>query len=293
MKNIKYLFIGIIVLLGLFYVLNAYIYNEKQGEDKPVVASVETASFFGVVTSVDLNQMTFDGPGLVTFVTDANETHTTAVASMGRNLCTAKDKIADVYTVEVGDSVKVGGEKAEDGRIVPCMGSGDYLVVTSLYKNNDLGFSFEYEKSPKGYIAQEILSINNPLFAGGVVLTGRSEYEEIKQSLDAREGPPTISVEVYKNTEILSPALWVTKHPKESNSGMMLGATTETTVGGANAVQYTADGLYATNTYVIAHANYMFVLRGAYLDQATSMYIDFQNIVDSFKFLQPTSPSQL
>jgi len=128
MTKITKIIISIVVLLLAFFLIDRFIYNEKQSDDTGV-KQLGTLTLAGTVTGVDVANMTVDGPGVVTFVTEIGETYNIAVASMGRNMCVAKDDIADVYTIEIGDYVSVRGEGNSEGFITPCMDEGDYLRV--------------------------------------------------------------------------------------------------------------------------------------------------------------------
>jgi heat shock protein HslJ len=125
----KYFVIFCLLALVAFLLLSSV--YKKQTVEAPAVVETGTVTYTGTVTAVNLEPMTYDGPGLITFSTDKGEVKTVAAASMGRNLCTAKENVTDVYTIKVGDKIEVRGELSSEGQIVPCMGATDYLKVTT------------------------------------------------------------------------------------------------------------------------------------------------------------------
>ena len=66
----------------------------------------------------------------------------------------------------------------------------------------------------------------------------------------------------------------------------MRGTESEAVVGGANAVYYLVDGLYPTDTYVVAHGDAIYLLAGAYLTVDDQIHHDFEALVDSFTFIE-------
>lgn len=113
-----------VIIIG-FFVVNNYIYNEKQADF--VVG--ETVSRSGEVLAIDLEQVTFDGPVVITLESSDGEVSTIAVPSMGILLCPAhqNNNIGDAFLIKAGDMIDVRGEVSEDGSIVPCSSSDHYL----------------------------------------------------------------------------------------------------------------------------------------------------------------------
>ena len=136
----KLIVVIVLVALGAFFVLNKYIYNEKQA-DVAVGATIEKS---GHILSVDLSQAAFDGPYLL--ILDAGgELFTIAVPSMGLPFCAAytNRNIGDVSLFKAGDEVEVKGILSEEGQIVPCESGEHYLRPTPLVVEN-----FEGEADP-------------------------------------------------------------------------------------------------------------------------------------------------
>lgn len=274
----KYIF-TVIVLLA---VVGSYFAFRDDTTD-----SVDTShpTVTGVASAVDLDQVAFDGPYVVTITdADGNE-HVIEVPSMGIQLCAAADRIASVGDIEVGDTVHVHGIINETGAIVPCESDDHFLIVTGTYTDETSGYQFNYTKSPDGYVLVDT--------TGGISLFDRAEYEAFiaSASLDAREGPPALGVAVYANDENQSAAVWSTENSDLTNEGLAIGAPEEAVVGGANAVYFVADGLWPLHTYVVAHDSKMYVLTAMIPDGRDALLQDFMALVDTFTFVQ--TPDQL
>lgn len=135
MKTTIYILIAALVIIGGFFALNAYIYNEKQMQDQsleqlmdqPVEQASGMIAVSGSVTEVNLDQIAFDGPSLVTLVADDGQSYTIAIPSFGINMCVASDQIVDVQTLSSGDRIEAQGELDSEGYIVPCGDTAHYL----------------------------------------------------------------------------------------------------------------------------------------------------------------------
>lgn len=238
----------------------------------------------GVVTMVNTEQIAFDGPTLVTIRTDVGE-RVIAVPSMGLPLCAAYKQIADVYTLAVGDRVTVNGSINEEGQIVPCEDPTHYLIAYGTMLDATYGYSFEYKKGPDGYVTIEDNQSEDPDFVTGLLLFNKNEYEEFAQATEPREGPPSISLRVYQDSEQLAPLAWAKQHPRESNIELANREPMEDVVGGSKAIRYTADGLYPMDILVVANGKHVYMLSVAYPDGEAPIYSDFLQLVSSFTFI--------
>jgi hypothetical protein len=59
----------------------------------------------------------------------------------------------------------------------------------------------------------------------------------------------------------------------------------EAVVGGANAIRYMADGLYASENIVVAHGDHMYVINGQFMEQNAPIRSDYQALVESIRFI--------
>lgn len=121
------LIIGIILLVllvGGFYFLNTYIYNEKQADTSNLG---QTVTVSGEVLSVDASLATVDGPMMLT----VEETDGTLVniAIPSEQQCAAEANITDVYDVANGDTIEVQGIVTNVGEITPCNSTTHYLRI--------------------------------------------------------------------------------------------------------------------------------------------------------------------
>jgi hypothetical protein len=103
--------------------------DEGSEEDDDEGDEGEDRSVSGIVVSVNLDAIAFDGPAVVTVRTETEGNVEVNVPSFGINLCAAASSIADVYLLKAGDQVEVRGAVSEEGAIVPCESSEHYLRV--------------------------------------------------------------------------------------------------------------------------------------------------------------------
>jgi len=162
-------------------------------------------------------------------------------------------------------------------------------VVLETHEDTEVGFSFQYRTEPDGYTLLELPrdSYTDPAFVKLYTLAPTREYENFIQDTEASEGPPSIGIAVFENTQKQSASVWVDAHPSLSNMGLVTGdVARDEVVGGANAVRYTIDGLYRNDTVAIAHGGYIFLLSGAYLEEGSRIHEDFKTLVTSVTFIQ-------
>lgn len=276
------LIIGILIAVAI--ALGAWYYLTR---DKGEVSGASTRSYSGEVTAVDLTQMASDGPARISFTTSDGRAYVIAVPSMGRPLCAAKDAIAAPEAAAVGDLVEVSGAIAEDGSIVPCESESDYLRIIGVINDTELSVTFPYRKGPNGYVMEPVPARPgaDPDFVKGYTFMLESDYRELQNATEPREGPPTIQMRAYRNPSYLTAALWPGEHPRESNIELALSAPVDTLVGGEGAVRYTADGLYATDTYVVTSGSYIYLFTGAYIDENSVQRTDFNAMIRSVAFI--------
>ena len=159
--------------------------------------------------------------------------------------------------------------------------------VTETIESDEFGYQFTYPRDTYVYIEGE--ESQHADFLSGFMLFDQEEYQEFEESTEPREVPPAIAVRVYDNSDNLSASVWAMQNPRESNSELAFGEPEEAVVGGANATHFVADGLWPINTYVVANGDNVYVLTGMYPDQEAPIYQDFQDIVDSFMFIQTSA----
>lgn len=156
-------------------------------------------------------------------------------------------------------------------------------VRVAHYTDRALGLSFEYRDEPDGYylLKPEQRTSGRLDFVTTFVLTLKSEHDELAQSQGAREGPPTITVLVFKNAKTQEPRVWAEENRAWSNIELALGEVIETTLGGESAIRYRADGLYLSDNLVVAHGDFIFVISGMYPEEGSIIRRDFEPFLRS------------
>ena len=182
-----------------------------------------------------------------------------------------------------------GQDPQKDAERGPVVSDVEALASVETYQDQTYGFAFEYPAGERGYVREEGVPLANEYqdLEQLVVLISADEYAALQSVTGPTETPPTIQVLVFKNELKRSPFVWAQENPQESNIARALGEIEESVVGGANAAHYIADGLYAADTYVVAHGGYIYLLSGMRIDSESKIASDFNALVDSFRFTQP------
>lgn len=281
----KNLLIGggiVLVLVAGFFALNSYIYHEKQ-------SGIERGEVSGRVVEVNRDAVAYDGPSRIVIET-SDGLKTVSVPSMGLPLCAGFENIADPFLIEVGDVVEVTGNVLPEGDIIPCDSLEHYLRVTRVVRDSAAGFTFEF--LPARYVLQTLEqgAYSDPSFIKLYTLMLRSEYEAfVAAQPEATEGPASISVAVFNNTNNESASMWVDNNHSLSNIGLVVGEVNrDAVVSGANAVRYTTDGLYRNEVAVVAHAGFIYMISGAYPSTDSPLFTDFNPFLKSLTFIPPS-----
>lgn len=152
------------------------------------------------------------------------------------------------------------------------------------YSQSDVGLEFDYPEGPEGYVLDERMPVD--LGTGlikNIILT-RTE-DTLYEPPVGGEGPPVILVSVFENTKKQFPRAWADENIQHSNINLIMGEVGEAVVGGANAIRYVADGLYASENIVVAHGDYVYVITGQFIDQASPILRDYEDLVQSVRFI--------
>lgn len=170
----------------------------------------------------------------------------------------------------------------DDSVVVP--EDGEVVVNEQVVKDTETGIQFEY---PVGYHLDEVRPTEDfgDNFIKAYILMLESDRQRLQEEEVPTEGPPTISISIFENVNNQQAGMWVEDNPDLSNITLARTETSDTIVGGANAVQYRADGLYASNVAVIAHGGYIFIVAGGYIDEQSPTYQDFNDILESIEFI--------
>lgn len=154
----------------------------------------------------------------------------------------------------------------------------------STYSNSDIGIKFDYKTGPSGYVIEE----SNPadpksgLFKS-IVLIQSNDAERAKPV--EGEGPATITIQIFKNSKKLQSLNWANENTQYSNINLKTGNVSETVVGGANAIRYMADGLYASENFVVTHGGNVYMISGMFISEDSDLRRDFMPLVNSVQFI--------
>ncbi len=149
------------------------------------------------------------------------------------------------------------------------------------YTSPEIGLEFDY---PTGYVLDERMPVDLGTGLIKVIILERSEDKSKEPPVNS-EGAPTITISVFENNKKQFVGVWAEENIQYSNINLKWGDIKEVVVGGANAIQYMADGLYGSNNAVVAHGDSIYVITGQFIDQNSDLQKDFQPILDSIKFI--------
>lgn len=239
----------------------------------------------GEVIAIDSSAIAFDGPVLVEIDDLERGIIIIEVLSMGLLLCAASPSMADVHRINVGDLVNARGAYDAD-RLRPCESADHFLRAYRAYTNGDFGIQFTYPTLPNGYVLQPRTADNDPTHQFALDLFRESEWQEFQRATEAREGPPAISIDVYTNVKRQWSGLWAETHPELSHVSRIMSDIEYVVIGGANAVNYFADGLFPLDTFVVANGDHVFVLTAMIPDASDAIATDFKELIASLEFPQ-------
>jgi len=157
----------------------------------------------------------------------------------------------------------------------------------ATFSSSEFGFEFDYPSGPEGYVLEERIPADVSDYLRTFILFRTEDKENIDAGNipEGGEGPAVIAISVFKNSKNQQALNWAEENQQYSNINLVMGSTTETVVGGANAILYIADGLYASNNIVVAHGENVYVFNGQYMNTDSDLYRDFAPIVESVRFI--------
>lgn len=159
----------------------------------------------------------------------------------------------------------------------------------AVYSSTELGLEFSYPTGSEGYVLEEVTPADTGAGLLRAIVLMQSEDADRDMPVGG-EGPATITITVFKNTQKQQSQAWANAHVQYSNINLKTGDTAEVVVGGANAIRYMADGLYASENVVVAHGENVYVFSGMFLDENSELRRDFSPLVESVRFIP--SPGQ-
>ena len=154
----------------------------------------------------------------------------------------------------------------------------------AVYSKNDIGLQFEYPAGPAGYVVEERMPVDLGTGLTRVIILTRTE-DSTKTPPEGGEGPPVIAISVFENPKKQFARTWADENMQYSNINLAQGDISEAVVGGANAIRYMADGLYASENIVVAHGDSVYVVTGQFIDANSDLRRDFAPLVSSITFI--------
>ncbi len=149
---------------------------------------------------------------------------------------------------------------------------------------SEIGLEFDYPEGPDGYIAEERMPAD--LGTGLVKNIILTRTEDTLNGVPAGgEYPPAILISIFENSQKQFPRTWADDNTQYSNINLVMGEVQETVIGGANAIRYMADGLYASENIVVAHGDHMYVITGQFIDEDSAIARDYEALVESVRFI--------
>lgn len=164
----------------------------------------------------------------------------------------------------------------------------DQATEMRSFASEDFGFSFEYPSSytlaTPGEIRGDLVFVRS--------LIDADAYKALTESTTPREGPPAISVAVYRNPMNLDLEEWIRETP-EANFALVMGELGSERIGGTTYVTYTRDGLYTADVYAHARAGYVYLISAEYADAESAAREDVRTILESISWSEPRTAASV
>ena len=144
--------------------------------------------------------------------------------------------------------------------------------------------SFSYRTSPDGYVLNND-QINWPEnIISSISLIKKLDYEWSSQPGFVGEGPPTMTISIFKNPDRLNAKAWAEANSLASNIEAIDSPPIPAEVGGVEGIYYLVLGLYLFDTYVFAYGNEIYLLSGAYHEKGDEYHRNFTEVMATVVF---------
>lgn len=152
-------------------------------------------------------------------------------------------------------------------------------VILQTYTHPTLGFSFSHKQD----VAARLL----PSFEAGpraaMLIATPVDLARLDDPSFVGEGPVSVTVEVWENSEGGSAEAWARSHSGQLNLAAIVGKPTTRRIADQEAFTFDHTGLYDATTSVVANGNDIYVLVCSKSD-VTAVTQACQDIVESFRF---------
>jgi len=168
----------------------------------------------------------------------------------------------------------------------------DATVIDTFttYSNPEFGVEFTYPDGPSGYVLDESISANPDTGLVHTIVLMRAEDAENSLPIDS-EGPPTITLQIFNNTDNQLALGWAETFSLLSNFNLKTSDVTQSTVDGANAISYMADGLYTSDNVVVTQGEHVYMVSEMFTDSESQLRNDFLQLVESIRFIPYQIPN--
>jgi len=158
----------------------------------------------------------------------------------------------------------------------------EFSFLTSM----DFGFSFPYVSGDEGYVAQSgtLHQSGNELMS--VAFITRSWIMQA-----ASEGPPAITVQVFRNPMNLSVQEWITQ--TSVPIPQPISPLVADMNGGMDVFRYAFDGLYRGTAAIFSQYEYMYLFTVSYNTDTDQIIADFEEGLSAIRFAEPEIPASL
>lgn len=144
--------------------------------------------------------------------------------------------------------------------------------------------SFSYRTSPDGFVLindhqnwpEELIS--------RISLFSKRDYEWFSKPGFLGEGPPSFTINVFKNPDRLSAQSWAETNSLASNIKLVDSPPVPAEVGGVEGIYYLVLGLYLFDTYVFAYGDEIYLLSGAYYEKGDEYYQKTSDVISTVDF---------
>lgn len=165
-------------------------------------------------------------------------------------------------------------------------GQSNEVKTWATFLSDTLGLSFAYRTFPDGYMLIENETESEGAFSYKIMK--RSDYRELQESTEPREGPPVMTIEEFPNPGNRSLEDWI-KTDRRSNyalQGEEKGGMKSEAIGGKNAIRYSWSGLYEGDSVAVIHQGSAVVMSVTYFGPGDQIRKDFEELLTSIRFIE-------
>ena len=137
--------------------------------------------------------------------------------------------------------------------------------------------SFSYRTSPDGLVLINDHQNWPKDLISSISLFSKRDFEWFSKPGFLGEGPPPITISVFKNPDRLTSQVWADTNSMASNIELIDSPPVPAKMGGVDGIYYVVIGLYLFDTYVFTYGDEIYLVSGAYHEKGDEYY---QNITD-------------